>query len=315
MKILTIVASSCLALALSWSASTEAVASDWPHFRGPFYNGSTDEKGLPDNFSLTENVAWEAPLPGPSAATPIVVGDHVFVSSVNAEDKTLVAMAFDRKTGKKLWEHTIDNQVERDDRSNFASPSPVTDGKIVVFFYGTGDMVAYDLEGKQVWERDIVQDYGEFAFLWTFASSPLLWKDKLYLQVLQRDRAVDGRGFRDRKNESYLLAMDPNTGKSLWRHVRPSQARSESLEAFSSPIPFTGKGGEAILIAGGDDLTAHDPADGSELWRWGTWNPDRITHWRLVPSPVASEDIALACAPKNAPVFAIKTDGKGKLDD
>jgi outer membrane protein assembly factor BamB len=70
-----------------------------------------------------------------------------------------------------------------------------------------------------------------------------------------------------------------------------------------------------LLVAGGDALTGHDLETGKELWRWGTWNPRRITHWRLVPSPVAGEDIILACAPKNDPIYAIRPNGTGTLDE
>jgi outer membrane protein assembly factor BamB len=199
----------------------------------------------------------------------------------------------------------------------------VTDGQIVVFFYGNGTLAAFELDGKPLWKRNIQKDYGDFAFLWTFSSSPLLYDGKLYLQVLQRDVPVQrGFGFRgpDRSTggpaiESYLLAMDPRTGETLWKHVRPSQAVMESREAFSSPIPFEHGGRREILIAGGDDITGHNPENGEELWRWGTWNPQRIGHWRLVPSPVAGDGIILACAPKKDPIYALKAGGEGNLTD
>jgi len=126
---------------------------------------------------------------------------------------------------------------------------------------------------------------------------------------------VRGRGLKDKKNESYVLAIAPNTGKTLWRQIRPSEARAESLEAFSTPIPFSFGGKEQLLIVGGDVLTGHDLKTGKELWRWGTWNPRRIGHWRLVPSPVAGDDVVLACGPKNAPIYAIRPSGSGVLDD
>jgi hypothetical protein len=68
-----------------------------------------------------------------------------------------------------------------------------------------------------------------------------------------------------------------------------------------------------LIITGGDCISGHDPATGKEFWRWGTWNPTRITHWRLVPSPVAGSGIALACGPKDSPVYAVKLGGKGEL--
>lgn len=293
--------------------SPSSPAANWSQWRGPYFNGSTEETDLPSVFSKSENVRWVAELPGPSAATPIIHDNHVFISTVDDRQKKLMAMALDRRTGQTLWSHDVGIGISQDNRSNYASPSPATDGEIVVFFYGNGELVAYDFAGKKLWSRNIQKDYGEFAFQWTFSTSPLLHDGRLYLQVLQRDVPANGRGRRDGPNESYLLALNPKTGKELWRHIRPSDAKAESLEAFTTPVPASYKGREQILIAGGDCLTGHDPDSGKELWRWGTWNPTRIGHWRLVPSPVMGNGVVLACAPKNDPIYAVKADAQGTL--
>jgi outer membrane protein assembly factor BamB len=290
-------------------------AANWPQWRGPAFNGSTTEKNLPATWSKTDNIAWAADMPGPSAATPVIWDGHIFVNTTDNRTKATAAMALDRKTGKVLWQHQVGISMGRDNRSNFASPSPATDGKRVVFFYGNGDLVAYDFGGKQLWQRNIAKDYGDFAFQWTFSTSPLLHDGRLYLQVLQRDVPVNGRGGKPSGIESYLLALDPETGKTLWKHVRPADAVAESLEAFSTPVPHEFNGRKELLIAGGDCLTGHDPATGRELWRWGTWNPTKIGHWRLVPSPVAGDGVILACAPKRDPIYAVKAGGSGNLGE
>jgi outer membrane protein assembly factor BamB len=303
-----------IATVVSMSASL-LHAENWAHWRGPNFNGSTSETGFPESWSQTDNIAWSVDLPGSSAATPIVYGDTVFVSSVDATKNTLLALAFDRKTGKKLWERVIAEGTSQDTRSNYASPSPTTDGKHVYFFYGNGDLVAFTMQGEEAWKRDLQEDFGPFAFQWTFSTSPTLWNNKLYMQVLQRDVPVEGKGRAGGKIESYLLALDLATGKTIWRHVRPSEANAESLEAFSTPIPFEHDGRTELLITGGDVITGHNPETGEELWRWGTWNPERIGHWRLVPSPVAGGGVVLACAPKQNPIYAVKLGGEGTLDD
>ena len=292
-----------------------AHAADWPQWRGPNFNGSTDEKNLPVKWSQTENVAWSVDLPGPSAATSIVCADRVFISSVDSAADSLLAMCFDRTNGKLLWSHEVAKGTYRDRRSNYAAPSPVTNGQLVFFFYSTGLLICYDMDGNRIWSRNIQDDYGTFAFLWTFSSSPTLYRGKLYFQVLQRDVPVSGRGLAGQKNRSYILAMDPKTGKTLWQQFRPSKAVAESREAFSTPIPAALGGKEQLLVIGGDVITGHDLQTGKELWRWGTWNPNRTGHWRLVPSPVAGAGIALACGPKNAPIFAIRPNAAGTLDD
>jgi len=302
-------------LALATFAAVSLEAAHWPNWRGPNYDGSSPAKNLPVKFSTTENVVWAANLPGPSAASPIIWEDKVFVSSLDARTKSLLAICLDRQTGKEIWKHEVGIGIQQDNRSNQASPSPVTDGKIVVFFYGNGDLAAFDLNGKKLWQRNIQKDYGQFAFLWTFSTSPVLYENTLYMQVLQRDVPVNGRGRTDGPNESYLLALEPLTGKELWRKVRPDEAMSESKEAFSTPVPYEHNGQKQLLIAGGDYISGHDPKNGNILWSWGTWNEAKITHWRLVPTPVAGAGIALACAPKKEPVFAVKLGSSGKLPD
>lgn len=295
--------------------TSAASAEDWPNWRGPAQNGSSAATDLPTDFSTTKKVKWTYELPGQSASTPIVAGDHVFVSAIGEASRELYATCLDRATGKELWRQFVAIGPDSDNRSNKASPSPVTDGEVVIFFYGTGDLAAFKPNGDQLWHRNIQKDYGDFAFLWTFSSSPLLYEGKLYLPVMQRDVPVRGRGAADGAIESFLLAIDPATGETLWRQVRPAKAVGESLEAFTTPVAFEHQGRKEILLAGGDCLTGHDPETGKELWRWGTWNPTRITHWRLVPSPVAGGGVVLGCAPKGDPIYAVRAGGSGTLTD
>lgn len=307
-------------------------AQDWPHWRGPNYDGSTEAKSLPTDFSRKKGVRWTADMPGPGACTPIVVGDRIFLSSVDKERGKLVAMCLNRKTGKTLWKHDAGSGFGGDAtagrRSNYASPSPTTDGERVIFFFGNGDLVAYSKDGKLLWRRNLQKDYGNFAFLWTFSASPTLWDGKIFLPILQRDAPLGrgrgrGRGGRDggdERNErkpidSFVLALDPKTGKTLYKQARASKAQAESRECYATMVPFINTDGrKEMLCVGGDVLTGHDPDTGKELWRWGTWNEGhRQRAWRLVPTAVAGSGVALVCAPKRAPVFAVKLGGSGEI--
>lgn len=276
-----------------------ANAGDWQNWRGPSYNGSSDETGLPDQFSKTDNVAWSVDLPGVSSATPIVSGGRVFVSSTNKANESLVALCFDRENGKLLWEREVAKGVRKDTRSTFAGPSPAADGDTVVFFYGNGDMVGFDYDGKELWKKNL----GPFAFGWTFSTSPVIYDGTMYVQILQRGEGA-----------SVILALEPKTGTELFRHVRPTHAVAESQESFNTPMPYEYNGRKELLVAGGDYLSGHDLKTGKELWQWGTWNPTQIGHWRLVPSPIAGDGIILVCAPKRDPIYAIKAGGNGTLD-
>src|SRR5438445_2146020 len=123
----TITSGAVLCLALS------AVAENWGQWRGPNFNGATPEKNLPAKFSKTENVLWSVDLPGPSAATPAVWEDRVFVSSGDKAGQKMVAFCIDRANGKVLWRKNVAEGYRRDQKSNFASPSPATDGQSVIF--------------------------------------------------------------------------------------------------------------------------------------------------------------------------------------
>ena len=292
---------------------------DWMNWRGPSYNGSTEAKSLPVKFSPTEGIKWAATLPGPTAATPIVQGGNVYITAADIDKQQLVAYCLDRSTGKIKWQDAMGsgyqpggqgNKVRLDERSHYAAPSPVTDGKRVVFFFGNGDLAAFTPAGKKLWQRNLQRDYGDFAFQWTFSSSPLLWREKLYIQILQRNQPVGPRG--KGKPESFLLALNPNTGVELWRSVRPSDAIMESRESYGTPVPQLVNGKPQLIISGGDVVSGHDPENGKELWRWGTWNEaHREAYWRQVPSAVVGDGVVMVCAPKRAPVYAAKLDGSG----
>lgn len=276
-------------------------ADNWSNWRGPNYNGTSDETGLPEKFSLTEGVKWQAEMPGIGASTPVIWDDHVFVTSVNPAGGNSVAITIDRKTGKELWRKEFPG-MEKDNRSNYASPSAVTDGKLVVFFFGNGEIAAYDFDGNELWSDNIIKEQGSFGFGWTFSTSPVLHKDKLYLQVLQRDVPVgDSTG-----GPSYILALNPQNGNEIFRASRPSKAQMESLESFNTPLPYVHEGREELVVIGGDCVTGHKLDTGEEIWRWGTWNPGREPFWRLVPSPVAGDGVILACAPKKNPIYALE---------
>tara|TARA_B110000008_G_scaffold111565_2_gene114518 strand:- start:10 stop:1353 length:1344 start_codon:yes stop_codon:yes gene_type:complete len=314
-KLLYLISNLSLSVLVCWGQ-------DWSNWRGPNFNGSSNTtQSLPVKFDASTKVKWKCDLPGPSAGTPIVIGQQVFVSSIEVIDKSsgagdLLALCFDRKSGKMLWKKNAGSgyrpgtddgfDYQLDSRSNYASPSPVSDGERVIFFFGNGDLVSYLMDGSEEWRRNIQKDYGDFCFQWTFSSSPTLFGGKLYLPVLQRDQQAHGRGNASAK--SYLLCMNPKNGKTVWKHNRPSVAKMESLESFGTIIPHDNQ----LLIAGGDVITGHDPKSGKEIWRWGTWNPNHKEQWwRLVPSPVVGKGVILVCAPKKAPIFAIKEGLRG----
>ncbi|MBM4041542.1 MAG: PQQ-like beta-propeller repeat protein [Planctomycetes bacterium] len=301
------------------AVSGSAFAENWPQWRGPLFNGSTTETGLPTawNVETKQNVAWVAPMPGPAAATPAIWGDRVFISSVDKDTKDLVALCLDAKTGKELWRKAVGKDRKAPVGSNnMACPSPVTDGKTVWFYYGTGQLVAFDFDGKQLWARELEKDYGEFVVKYGYSSSPLLYKGRLYVLVMQNASAQKYGRTHDRRTEpleSFLLALDPASGKTLWKHVRETTATDESVETYLSPIPYESSGRAEIIIPGGECVTGHDAETGAELWRWWYQPADRQTWQRTVNSATPGDGLVYAVRPKHRSLYAIKGGGKGEL--
>lgn len=299
-------------LGLTLAASAE----NWPQWRGPALNGTSPEKSLPGQIAA-ENIKWKTELPGFSGATPAVWGDSIFLTSPDA-NKDLLLYCVDRKDGKIRWQKVVGTGDISKGRGNMASPSPVTDGQTVYALFGTGDIAAFDFEGKELWKRNLGADYGKFAIMWIYGSSPLLYKGKLYVQVLQRTPApgdYPGVAGTEGDRESYLLALDPKNGKTLWKHVRPTNARMESMESYATPVPHEAGGKAQLLVLGGDSLSGHDPETGKELWRGYGLNRKGGEWMRIVASPVSAGDVAIACGPKQEPLLAFRTNLTGDISE
>lgn len=291
-----------------------ARAGDWPQWRGPNQNGSSEERGLPATWSADRNVAWVVDLPGPAAATPVVSGNRVFVSTTDAGGRDLLALCLSVKDGKVLWRRKASTVRFSAPDNTMASPSPVTDGKRAYFLYGTGDLVAYDASsGEPVWSRALAREYGELSVKFGYSSSPLWHDEKLYVQVLRRDHPWDWSGPGPSPVDSFLLALDAATGKTLWKHNRPTDARDESQDSYTTPVVQRHGGRTQVVVMGGDCVTGHDPATGAEIWRIG-YNPAQRSNWRVVCSPVPGDGLIYAVVPRGQnPLFAIPAGRTGTL--
>lgn len=294
-----------------------ARSENWMQWRGPNLNGSTSETGLPDQLD-PQKPAWKFDMPGGGSSTPVVFEDKLFISALDATSKKLVAMCLDSKTGKPIWRKDVGDGFITTSRINLAGPSPITDGRTVWFYFGSGDLAAFDMDGKQLWARNIQTDYGAFNFQWLYCATPLLHEGKLYVPVLHRDVPTGttdrSKGLPTGPSESYLLAVEPATGKTIYRHVRPNAAMAESKESYGTPMPYSGNGRKEILIVGGDCVTGHDPETGKEFWRLGGWNPTNNTSFRVVPSLVVYQNRVIVCTPQGqGKVLAVTLGGNGDV--
>jgi outer membrane protein assembly factor BamB len=284
------------------AAGLGTAAADWPAWRGPEQQGSSPERGLPLRWSAKENVAFRLALPSAGAATPIVSGERVFVTAVDAGAVWL--WSIDRRKGTMAWKRPLgpaEGHAHR--KHNMASPSPVTDGRAVYALTGTGLLRAFGMDGRELWQRDLQKDYGAFGLNWGYASSPLLEKGRLYVPVLHGTHT---------DSPSYLLGLDAASGRTLFRVERPTEARAESPDAYTTPAVARRGAATEIVVTGADVVTGHHAETGAELWRARGLNPDGQGNYRIVASPVVVGDLVIAPS-RVRPLLALRAFGRGDV--
>jgi outer membrane protein assembly factor BamB len=278
-----------------------ALADNWPQWRGPLLNGVSNEKNLPLRWGKEENIVWKLSLPGLSAATPVIWEDRIFLSVTAGKEIHLWCV--EKKQGRLHWNkplgrHTL--ELRTHPKHNPSTPSPVTDGARVYALNAYGSLVSFDLAGNEIWKRDLWQDYGRFILRFGFASSPLLFEDSLYLQVLRENPPGA---------PSYILRIDKKTGRTIWK--QDFSTGFKPAEAYTTPtILKYGKSAE-LIVNGSDQVTGHDLTTGQELWRvagLSSQNPP----FRIVSSPVVADEIIYAPA-ADRPLIALRAGGRGNL--
>jgi outer membrane protein assembly factor BamB len=325
-----------LALTAIAPVSPLARADNWPQWRGPHNNGVCDEKNLPTKFDKALNLAWRLPLPGPASSTPVVWGDHIYLTSPEkdtlprkkgqqgrgrggrggrrapAEPQDLFLMCISTD-GHELWRHAIghSNRNVMGDEGNLCSPSPVTDGQHVWSLMGTGDLACYDPSGNLVWKIDLQAKYGAFKYSYGLASTPLLDGDRLYLQF------IHGQMTSHPTNEAFVLALDKATGKEIWKQTRVTDGYFENEHSYASPMLYDDGKVRLLLTHGDDYIVAHRLDTGAEVWRCGGINPkDNYNKTlRLVASPAIEDGIIIVPSAKRGPVIALRGEGKGDITD
>jgi outer membrane protein assembly factor BamB len=292
----------CLGILAASLTSATLLADNWPQWRGPELNGISRERGLATRWTQTENIAWRLALPTRSGATPIVWNDTIFLNvALHATQGELELWSIDRKTGSVSWKRPLSGGNNMQRKANMSSPSPVTDGAAVWVMTGTGILKSFDFTGKELWMRDIQKDHGHFGLNYGYASSPLLYNDALYVQVLHGMKTDD---------PSYVLRIDKKTGRTVWRIERPTAARNESPDSYSTPALLKYGTSTEIVITGGDVVTGHDPDNGRELWRVKGLNPEDRGDYRIVASPQVVGDMVIVPT-RETPLIALKPGARG----
>jgi outer membrane protein assembly factor BamB len=162
---------------------------------------------------------------------------------------------------------------------------------------------AFDFDGRELWTRDIQKEYGRFGLNWGYASSPLLYQDSVYVQV------IHGMKTRD---PSYILRIDKMTGKTLWRIERPVTANRESHDSYSTPTLAKIGDTTQLVVLGGDVVTGHDLKTGEEIWRMTGFNPTNDGAYRTIASATFADGIIFAPT-RERPLQAFKAGGHGDI--
>ena len=272
---------------------TAARGENWPGWRGPRGDGTSLETGAPVYWNATSNVLWKTELPGAGHASPIVWEDRIFTVTALSDTQERVLLCLDRPSGKILWQKTVLTAPleSKHQLNSHASSTPVTDGQLVyAAFLDVRQMLvaAYDFSGNQKW----LVHPGPFASKHGFCSSPILYGNKVI---------VNG----DHDGESYLVALDRQTGKTLWKTPRENHTRS-----YCVPLIRELAGRMQMVLTGDKCVASYDPETGHQHWII-----DGPTE-QFVASPVYSEKTGLLYITGGFPdhhILAIKPDGLGNV--
>jgi outer membrane protein assembly factor BamB len=287
---------------------------NWPQFRGAERSGVADDPKLPDSWSATRNVVWKTEIPGSGWSSPIVWGDHIFLTSVVStvapevpkkglyfggnreniptDEHRWMVYAVDWKTGKVAWEREVQRGVPASShhlKNTYASETPVTDGERVYAYFGNLGLFVFDMDGKPVWS----QRWGPFRtrYGWGTASSPVLYKDRIYV-------------VNDNDDQSFLVALDKRTGKQIWRVER------DEASNWATPYIWESERGPEIVTSGTRKVRSYD-IDGHLLWELGGMSSI------VIPTPLAQHGLLFLASgyvgDDVRPVYAVRQGARGDI--
>jgi len=267
-------------------------AQEWPQFRGPDGQGHSAERGLPTEWSETQNVVWKVPVPGRGWSSPVIVAGRVWLTTAiqAGRDTSLRLVSFEAATGKP----SIDVEVFRiknlellNAKNSHASPTPIVEGDRVYVHFGAQGTAALSTTGDVVWKTRLLYEsqHGN-------GGSPVLYGDLLI---------VSCDGF----DEASVIALDKQTGKKRWQTLRPQPWS----QAYSTPLAIHVGDRDLIVSVGAFHAVAYDPQNGKEIWR-----VDYPEGFSNVPRPVYGAGLVFITTGFQQPsLLAIRPDGKGNV--
>jgi outer membrane protein assembly factor BamB len=258
----------------------------WPRWRGPSGQGLAVGSGYVDKWSDTENVKWKTKLETTGNGSPIVWANRIFLTVGSADGAKRGIAAFDRATGRKLWEtYAPDTNVEMTNLKNgYASSTPTTDGRQVYAYLGGHGVMAVDFAGKLAWHAPV----GAINPPHGPAASPLLYKDRI---IINQDHIGGG----------FIAAFDAKTGERRWWKSR------KEVVGWGTPIAVRAGARDEIIISSMRGVYAYNPHDGEVLWTVGHGSTE------VIPTPVVGHGLVFASFGRQGPTLAIRPGGSGDV--
>jgi outer membrane protein assembly factor BamB len=270
--------------------SSPGAENQWPCFRGPFGQGIAIAKEFPLKWSKTQNILWEAPLTGRGNSSPVIWDNRVFITSASIDGKIRELICFNRLNGELLWKKTTPapEKIEKiNPKNSYATSTPVTDGKIVIAFFGNCGFFCYNMDGELLWKRIV----GEFTTVHGPGTNPILYKDKVIL--------VQDQG----NNKSVFIALNKFTGEIIWSHDRGK------ITGWASPVIVHLKGHDELIYNGSFSVKGYNPDTGEQLW-----TSDGPTK-EAVPMIVTGSGLIFSASGRNGTILAIRPGGNGDITD
>lgn len=291
----------CAVGALFLAAGGAARAENWARFRGPNGQGVSSEKQLPVTWSAERNIAWKTKIPGAGWSSPVVYGEHIFLTSAAEEGVSCRVICVRRRDGSILWNTEVHRQVPGAKRrqNSYATPTPVTDGERVYAVFYDGTAVAVDLSGKLLWKNSEVK----FHSLHGLGASPVLAHGQLVMPFDGSSKQEQKLGWKIPWEQAVILSLDAATGDVKWKGKR-----GESRVGHVTPILVNDE--TEVVTAGGDRVQGHDPRTGERIWSIYSKGEG------VTPSPVVGEGLIFTSSGFEEPTIrAIRLGGKGEITD
>jgi outer membrane protein assembly factor BamB len=278
----------------------------WPQWRGPLGTGEAPQADPPLTWSENNNVKWKTAIPGEGDSTPIVWGDRVFLLTAvptgttvsrgsagpqdPAEIYQFVVLCLDRATGKILWQRVARAEAPhegRQENNTFASGSPVTDGRLLLAYFGSRGLHCYDFEGNLKWQKNLGKMKTKMGF--GEGASPALWGGTVVVNW-------------DQEGDDFIAAFDTGTGRELWRTPR------DASTGWSTPLIVDYKGQRQVIVNASKKVRAYDLANGKEIWSCSGQTANAI------PSPLSADGIVyLTSGFRGSALQAIRLGREGDL--